>query len=62
MGNPDTKVSDLSTELGITRQTLYMSVSEVVCAKGLRTNARKSHARPISSRNEGCLGSLSLQG
>lgn len=27
MGNPDTKVSDLCTELGITRQTLYRHVS-----------------------------------
>jgi hypothetical protein len=27
MGQPDTKVSDLCTELGITRQTLYRHVS-----------------------------------
>jgi hypothetical protein len=27
MGKPDTKVSDLCTELGITRQTLYRHVS-----------------------------------
>jgi DNA-binding phage protein len=27
MGKPDTKVGDLCTELGITRQTLYRHVS-----------------------------------
>jgi len=27
MGKPETKVSDLCTELGITRQTLYRHVS-----------------------------------
>ncbi len=27
MGKPDTKVSELCTELGITRQTLYRHVS-----------------------------------
>ncbi|MET3173369.1 UNVERIFIED_ORG: putative 3-demethylubiquinone-9 3-methyltransferase (glyoxalase superfamily) [Arthrobacter sp. UYCu721] len=30
--------------------------------RGLRTNARASHAKPIPRGNDGCLGSLSLYG
>uniref|UniRef100_UPI003982F011 recombinase family protein n=1 Tax=Gaiella sp. TaxID=2663207 RepID=UPI003982F011 len=43
MGQPDTKISELCTELGVTRQTLYRHVSPT---GELRPDGRKLLAAP----------------